>query len=41
MAYYKNNKEDGAKEFLEKALELDPNFKDAEEARKILNELKR
>jgi Tfp pilus assembly protein PilF len=40
LAYYKNNQPDGAQEFLEKALELDANFKGAEDARKILSELK-
>jgi tetratricopeptide (TPR) repeat protein len=40
LAYYKNKQPDGAKEFLEKALELDSNFKGADDARKILDELK-
>ena len=40
MAYYKSEKREAAQEFLEKALQLDRNFKGAEEARKILEEIK-
>jgi Tfp pilus assembly protein PilF len=36
LAYYKNNQPDAAKEFLEKALKIDPNFKGADDARRIL-----
>ena len=36
LAYHKNNQQDEAKESLEKALEIAPNFKGAEDARKIL-----
>jgi tetratricopeptide (TPR) repeat protein len=40
MAFYKNNKPDGASEYLKKALELDPEFKGADEAKKVLEEIK-
>ena len=40
LAYYKNNKADPAREYLARALELDPNFKGADDARKVLSELK-
>jgi len=40
LAYHKNKQPDEAKEFLEKALEINPNFKGAEEARNILKEIK-
>jgi tetratricopeptide (TPR) repeat protein len=40
LAYYKNKQSDEAKTFLEKAVKLDPNFKGADDARKILNQLK-
>jgi len=36
LAYHKNNQQDEAKESLENALEIAPNFKGAEDARKIL-----
>ncbi len=39
LAYYKNNQADAAKEFLEKALKIDQNFKGSEEARKVLKEM--
>lgn len=39
LAYYKNNQPDSAREFLEKALSLDQNFKGAEEARSILKDI--
>lgn len=39
LAQYKNNDRTKAKDHLEKALELDPNFKGAEEARKLLKEI--
>ena len=40
MAYSKSNQNEKAKEFLEKALKLDPKFKGAEEARATLGKLK-
>ena len=40
MAYYKNNQPDKAGETLRKALALDKDFDGAEEARKVLKELK-
>jgi Tfp pilus assembly protein PilF len=40
LAYYKNNKPDAAREFLEKALQIDPDFQGAEEAHSILEEIK-
>jgi Tfp pilus assembly protein PilF len=39
LAQYKNNDKAKAKEYLEKALELDPNFKWADDARKLLEEI--
>jgi tetratricopeptide (TPR) repeat protein len=39
LAYAKNNEPAKAKDYLQKALELDPNFKGAEEARKTLKQL--
>ena len=39
LARYKNNEKDKAREFIGKALELDPNFQGADEARKVLKEL--
>jgi tetratricopeptide (TPR) repeat protein len=36
MAYFKNNQPDEAREFLKKALAIDPNFKGAGEASSIL-----
>jgi Tfp pilus assembly protein PilF len=39
LAYHKNKEQAKAKEYFQKALELDPNFKGAEDARKILEEL--
>lgn len=39
VAYYKNNQPKEAKEFLGKALELDSNFKEASEAKRLLAEL--
>jgi len=39
LAYYKNKQTDAAKEYLEKALKIDKNFKGAEEARRILKEI--
>jgi uncharacterized protein HemY len=40
MAQFKNNDKIKAKEFLQKALEIDPDFKGASEARKVLDEIK-
>jgi tetratricopeptide (TPR) repeat protein len=40
LAYNKTNQPDKAREFLEKALQIDPDFKGAEEARSILEEIK-
>jgi tetratricopeptide (TPR) repeat protein len=40
MAQYKNNDRIKAREFLEKALQLDPGFKGASEARNVLDEIK-
>ncbi len=40
LAYFKNKQADAAKEFIEKALKLDKNFKGSEDARRILKELK-
>ncbi len=39
LAQYKNNDKGKAKDFLEKALQLDPNFKGADAARKLLKEI--
>jgi Tfp pilus assembly protein PilF len=39
LAHAKNNEPAKAKEYLQKALEIDPNFKGAEEARRILKQL--
>ena len=39
LAQYKNNDKAKAKEHFEKALELDPNFKEADEARRLLKEI--
>jgi Tfp pilus assembly protein PilF len=39
LAYAKNNEPAKAKDYLQKALELDPSFKGAEEARGILKQL--
>jgi uncharacterized protein HemY len=39
MAYYKNNQADAAREYLEKALDIAPDFKGAEEARLVLEEI--
>ncbi|MCD6298402.1 MAG: tetratricopeptide repeat protein, partial [Deltaproteobacteria bacterium] len=39
LAYFKNKQSDAAKEFLEKALKIDKNFKGAEDARRILKEI--
>ncbi len=36
MAYYKNGQTDSAKQFLEKVLEIDKNFKESEEVRRVL-----
>ena len=41
LAQYKNNDRDKARKFLERALELDPGFEGAEEARRVLKELQR
>ena len=40
MAYYKNNQANDARVSLQKALELDPNFDGADQARRILKQLK-
>ena len=40
LAYYKSNEPAKAKDYIQKALDIDPNFKGAEEARKILNQLR-
>ena len=40
LAYYKNKQPDAAREFLEKALEIDQNFKGAEGARSLLKGIK-
>jgi Tfp pilus assembly protein PilF len=40
MAYYKNGDKEFAKKELRKALELDPKFSGAEEAKDILEKLK-
>jgi tetratricopeptide (TPR) repeat protein len=39
MAYFKNNQHDAARESLEKALNIDQNFKGSEEARRVLKEI--
>jgi tetratricopeptide (TPR) repeat protein len=39
LAQYKNNDKAKAKDYLEKALQLDPNFKGADEARRLLKEM--
>ncbi len=39
LAYSKNNQPDQAREYLEKALKIAPDFKGAEEARKVLADL--
>jgi tetratricopeptide (TPR) repeat protein len=39
MAYYKNNQVDAAKEYLEKALKIDPAFDGAKEAQRVLKEI--
>jgi tetratricopeptide (TPR) repeat protein len=39
LAQYKNNDKAKAKDYFEKALELDPNFKEADEARRLLEEI--
>jgi tetratricopeptide (TPR) repeat protein len=39
LAYHKNKEQAKAQEYFQKALELNPNFKGAEDARKILKEL--
>jgi len=39
LAQYKNNDKAKAKDYFEKALELDPNFKEADEARRLLKEI--
>ena len=39
LAYYKNKQPDKAREFLEKALKIDQNFKGAEQARSILKNI--
>ncbi|MBP1737710.1 MAG: hypothetical protein H6Q48_3 [Deltaproteobacteria bacterium] len=39
LAQYKNNDKATAKDYFEKALELDPNFKEADEARRLLKEI--
>jgi Tfp pilus assembly protein PilF len=41
LAYFKNDQPEEAKEFLEKALKINPNFEGAEEARNILKEIKK
>jgi tetratricopeptide (TPR) repeat protein len=40
LAYFKNNQPDKAREYLQKALSLDENFDGAEEAKKVLEEIK-
>jgi Flp pilus assembly protein TadD len=40
MAYYKNGEKDLAKNELKKALELDPKFPGAEEAKNTLTQIK-
>jgi uncharacterized protein HemY len=40
MAHYKNNDKVKAREYLQKALELNHNFNGAFEARKVLDEIK-
>jgi Tfp pilus assembly protein PilF len=40
MAYYKNGEKENAKRELKKALELDPKFHGAEEAKEVLSKLK-
>ena len=40
LAYYKNNQPNKSREFLEKALKIDQNFKGAEQARSILKDIK-
>ena len=40
LAQYRNDDKDKAREFLAKALELDPDFEGSEEARKVLREIK-
>jgi tetratricopeptide (TPR) repeat protein len=39
LAQFKNNDKGKAKDYLEKALQLDPKFKEADEARKLLKEI--
>ncbi len=39
LAQYKNNDKAKAKDYFEKALQLDPNFKGADDARKLLKEM--
>ena len=39
MAYFKNGQTDTAKQFLEKALKIDQNFNEAENALRILEEI--
>ena len=40
MAYYKNNQIESAKVYLDNALEINPYFKGADEARRTLNKIK-
>jgi len=40
MAYYKNGDKEESKRELQKALELDPKFSDAEEAKRTIQLLK-
>ncbi|RJR50182.1 MAG: tetratricopeptide repeat protein, partial [Desulfobacteraceae bacterium] len=40
QAFYKNNQPEKAAESLERALSVDQNFKGAEQARKLLREIK-
>jgi tetratricopeptide (TPR) repeat protein len=40
LAHFKNKQADAAKEFMEKALKIDQNFKGAEDARRILKDIK-
>ena len=39
LAQYKNNDKAKAKDYFEKALQLDPNFKGADDARRLLKEI--
>jgi Tfp pilus assembly protein PilF len=39
LALHKSNEPAKAKDYIRKALEIDPNFKGAEEAQKILKQL--